>query len=275
MDEFRGKLALRSGNGDTESFSSDSFESVGLGLGTDGELEVLDEGVFVSGTLLDIDSVWRLGDSVVLKGNIDSMLAVFGGIVIDGVGTIVVVCNVGGNIAVGTDDLDLEWITSFAHVVAITIASFDEEFGGFGIVNILETRTPNKRVGGIGSRLDWDVVRGILNVIVVESFLCVEDDVDLVVSRINRLVVDGVGTIVVVDDLGGNLGTLGIIDLGVDWMATLGKGLTFGVLGNDSEGGGICGVTTLEARTINVEFRWIRIGVAPVDVDIPWAARDR
>jgi len=272
MNEFGRNFALRSSDGNPESLSSDGLEVVGLGLGSDCELEVLNESVFVGGSFFDVDGVRRFGDGVVLEGDVDGVFAVFGGFVGDVVRTVVVVDDLGGNIGVRTDDLDFEGITSFAHVVAIAIAGLDVEEGGLGVVNIFETRSPDQRVGGVRSGFDGHIVRGVLDVVEEEGFLGVEDDVDSVVSGIDGLVVHRVGTIVVVDDLGRDFVSDRVKDLGVNGMSSLGEGLSLGILRDDGEGGGIGGISSFQTRSIDVEFGRIGVGIAAVDIDVPWAA---
>jgi len=272
VDEFSRNRTLTSGDRNLESFSSDSLEIVGLGLGSDGELEVFNESVFVSGSFFDVDGVRGFGDGVVLEGDVDGVLAVFGRAVCDVVRAVVVVDDLGGNIAVGTDDLDFEGITSFAHFVAIAIAGLDVKEGGLGVVDIFETLSPDQRVGGVRSWLDGNVVGGVFDVVEVEGFLGVEDDIDLVVSGIDGLVVDCVGTIVVVDDLGGNFVTDGVEDLRIDWMSSSCEWLAFVVLGDDRESGEVGGVSSFQTGSKDVEFGRIGIGVASKNCDIPGAS---
>jgi len=221
LDEFRRNIALRTFDSDLECFATDCLECVGFRLRSDGELEVLNESVLEGGTFFDHDSVWRFGDGIVLEGDIDSMLAVNGGGICDCVSSIIVIDDLGRNITIGTNDLDFEWITTFAHLVTVPVSGFDIEFGRLGIIDVFETRSPDERIGSICSRFDVDIVWRILDVIEVERLLGVKDTIDPVVSGIDGLVVDGVGTIVVIDDLGVDFVTDWIEDLGIDRVSTL------------------------------------------------------
>jgi len=272
LDEFSRNSTLGSGDCDRKGFSSDSLEVVGLGLGSDGELEVLNESVFVGSSFFDVDGVRRFGDGVVPEGDVDGVFAVFVWAVCDVVGSVVVVDDFSGHISVGTNDLDFEGITSFAHVVAIAISGFDVEEGRLGVEDIFETLSPDQRVGGVRSGFDGNVVGGVLDVIEVEGFLGVEDDINLVVSGIDGLVVDSVGTILVVNDLGGNFITDRVEDLRIDWMSSSCEWLAFVVLGDNRESGKVGGVSSFQTGSEDVEFGRIRIGITAIDCDIPWAS---
>jgi len=272
MDEFGRNIALGSLDANSEGFSSDSLEIVGLCLCSNRELEVLDESVFVGSSFLDVDCVWGFGDGIVLESDVDGVLAVFGRAVVDGVRAVVIVDNLGGHVGVGSNYLDFEGVSSFAHVVAVAITGLDVELSGFCVVDVFETRTPDQRVGGVSSGLNGNIVRRVFDVVVVEGFLCVEDDVDLVVSGIDGLVVDGVGTILVIDDLGLDFVADGVINLGIDGVTSNVEGLSLVILGDDGEGREVGSVSSFQTGSKDIEFRRIGIAVTAVDGDVPWAS---
>jgi len=144
IDELRGHFTRRTIDHHFEGFSSDGFEGVGLGLGADVELEFIDEGVSIGGSFFDVDSVWGFRDGVVLESDVDSVFARVSGSVFDSVGPVVVIHERGGDISIGSLHLHFEGISSSSHIISVPVSGFDEERGGFRVINIFETRSPRE-----------------------------------------------------------------------------------------------------------------------------------
>jgi len=163
---FRGNRSLRSSDCNIEGFTADGFELVGLGFGSDGELEFLDESVVEVGTFLDIDGIRAFGNRVVFQVGVDGVFAVISGMVGYSVSTIIVIDDIDWNITFRSSDLNFERITSASHIVSESVESFDVEDSRFGVISFFESGAINERVVGISSGNDGDIVRTVLDVIV-------------------------------------------------------------------------------------------------------------
>jgi len=254
IDVLRGDGSRGTINNDLEGFSTNGFEGVGLGLGADVELEFIDEGVSIGGALFDVDSVGGLGHSVVLECDIDCVFSCVCGRIFSSVSSIVVIHERDWDISVGSLHLHFEGISSLSHIITIPVSGFDEERGGFGVIDILETRSPTQRVRRVSSWFDHHVVGTLFDVIVKQGVFCSQHAVDSVMSWVHWLVVHCVGSVLVVDHLGWHLILNWIEHLDVDGMATMGDLIAFGVLGNDGEDARVSSVTTFKTRSIHIEL---------------------
>jgi len=171
INELGRELTVGSSDDTLELLTTNSFEVVRLGLGSNGKREFLKECELEGSTLLDVDSVWAVGNSVVLQVDVDSVFSSINRLIGDSVGTVVVINNLCRNVAGWSLDLNLEWITSFTHIISEPVSRFDVEDSGFGIVDIFETRSPDERVGSVSSGNNVNKVRTIFDVVVVERLL--------------------------------------------------------------------------------------------------------
>jgi len=144
INELSRNLAVGSSDDNFELLTADGLEVVRLGLGSDGEREFLEECVLEGSTLFDHHSVRALGDGVVLQIDVDSVFAALDWVVGNIVGTIVVIDDLCGHIASWSLHLNFERITTFTHVVTESVSRFDVEDGWLGIVDVLETGSPNE-----------------------------------------------------------------------------------------------------------------------------------
>jgi len=92
-------LTAFSGDGYGESFSANSFEVVGLGLGSNSELKFLNESVFKGSSFLDVNGVRALCNGIVFQVNINCMFAMFKRIVCDGVSSVIIVFDLSRDIS--------------------------------------------------------------------------------------------------------------------------------------------------------------------------------
>jgi len=174
-------------------------------------------------------------DGLIVEGGVDVVVTGLGGVVFNGVGTIVVVCDLGLQLF-GTSDLDLERIATIISGLAIGIDGVDGEDGGLECLSSFETRTLGPGVASSGS-LNEHLVGGTLDGFIVEG------DVDKVVAGCVDLVGTIEGTIVVVLQFGISdlLGTLNLNDEGITTML---DGLAFSIDGMNPEGSILTGAST-------------------------------
>jgi len=259
FDIFSGDRALRSGDGDIESFAADSFELVGLGLGANRELEFFDEGVFEVSAFFDVDGVRAVSNGIMFQVSIDGVFSVVSGMISDGVSSIIIINDFNRDIAAGAGDLNFEGISSAAHVVTEPVASFDVKDSGFSIIGFFKTRTIHKRMSSISSRNNGDIVRTVFDMVVEERMFGSEQDIDSVDTGFAGLIRNGISTVVVIDNFRGARILIGFSDFNFDGSTSMSKRNTFRVFGDDCEDSRISGVTTFNTRSINIELSRIRI----------------
>jgi len=144
INEFGRDLTVGASDDALELLTTNSFEVVGLGLGSNGKREFLKECELESSTLLDVDSVWAVGNSVVLQVDVDSVFSAIDRLIGDSVGTVVVINNLCRNVTGWSLDLNLERIATFTHVVSEPVSRFDVEDSWFGVVDVFETGSPDE-----------------------------------------------------------------------------------------------------------------------------------
>lgn len=211
-------------------------EVSGFVIETIGKASALNEGVAgrglwvsldVEGGSLDVGSFTSDGDGVVARvrrgpGTVVGTVA----IVMDGLG---------GDLAVGAFDVDVEDKSTIGDGITVLVAGGDSE--GSLLVNLeglatLDTRTGGGTVACHDARLDENGLGEIVDGLVVDG------SNDVVVAGIRREVVDIISTIAIVLDRGIN-GSLGALDLNIDVVSTLTDGFTMLVTSGDGEVGGL------------------------------------
>lgn len=151
------ELTRRSADVDLEVFSTESLVGASLVDRTNGEVEVLDEGISGPCSRLDVDVVGGSLDWLSVESNGNVVTTGILGLVDARVGTITVVLDIARNRSGRSGDLNLERITPLLHVVAVFVLGLDGEVGREGIeVTGFKTRTEGKRLRGICSWLNVD-----------------------------------------------------------------------------------------------------------------------
>jgi len=213
-----------------------------LVVGLDGEGEDAEAGVGGIGTFLAFHLPGGVLDGLTLKVDSEVVVAGFGGVEFYIVGTIVVVLDVRVDGSLGTVDGNIKVISTIGSGVAIGIDGMDGEFAWLVIDEAVEGGTLGPGVSSIGGRFDVHLLGGILDGLIVEG------GVDMVVSGLGGVVLYGVGTVLVVGDLGGQF--LGASNLDLERIATIVSGFAIGIDGMDGEHGRLEGLSTLESRTL-------------------------
>ena len=227
---------------DVEVIAAKGLLLLPLVVGLDGEGEDAEAGVGGIGTFLALNLPGGVLDGLALEVHRDVVGSGLGGVELDIVGAVVVVLDVGVDVAMGAMDLDVEVIATVSSGLALGIDGVDGELAGLVIDEAVEGGTLGPRVGGIRGGLDVDLLGGVLDGLLVQG------GVDVVVTGVLGVVLHGVGTIVVVGDAG--LKVLRAGDLDLEGIAAIVAWLAIGVDGVDGEHRGLQGLTSLETGSL-------------------------
>jgi len=167
--------------------------------------------------------------------NIDFMGSVFGWVVDDIIGAISVVFDVNGDWTVGTNDFDFKGITTMVHVVAISVLGLDLEFSWQGVKGLMETRAIALGLVGIGSVNNVNSERTVSDVIIIHGNFGLQDHIHSVVTRVDGLVRNSIGSVVVVSHSDSTLSSIGSKNFNFDGVSTSVDLLTLGIASLDSK----------------------------------------
>ena len=227
---------------DVEVIAAKGLLLLPLVVGLDGEGEDAEAGVGGICTFLALNLPGGVLDGLALEVHRDVVGSGLGRVELDIVGAVVVVLDVGVDVAMGAVDLHVEVIATVSSGLALGIDGVDGELAGLVIDEAVEGGTLGPRVGGIGGGLDVDPLGGVLDGLLVQG------GVDVVVAGVLGMVLHGVGTIVVVGDAG--LKVLRAGDLDLEGIAAIVAWLAIGVDGVDGEHSGLQGLTALETGSL-------------------------
>jgi hypothetical protein len=230
--------------------------------------------VVVISTLTDTDVVWAVGNRLALQANIDGVVTSILGSKVNSVGTIAVIEDFSRDITSGTFDLDVERITTSGSLIILGVSGFNGEVSGKVVLNtIFKGGSINLGLRGISTSTNVDVERRVLDVVEVDrSSGVLESNNDVVVAGFSGLVLDRVGTIVVVGDFSRELSSVGLSNVDNEGVLFEGDGLVVRVAGIDGEVGRFSSVSALETRSLGEAFHGIGVSSGSRDVDVVWAA---
>lgn len=110
--------------------------------------------------------------------------------------------------------------------------------------------------------------------VIVERNLASQDNIDLVVSRIDSLISNAISTIVVVNDLHLSFDTIRSEYFNVDGISSSGESLSFRVSRFDGEGAWVSSVSSLQSRSVSKELRRISSSFGSQDINMEWILGD-
>jgi len=197
----------------------------------------------------------RSFDWNIIKGHGNVMNSSVLGLVSNVVSSITIVNDLGFNRTIWTLDVNIKVVTSFLSFVSVFVTGFNGEGSWVGVEESrFETRTICDTVGGICSRIDFNINRGVLEVVVEERLSWIpEYDVNVVVSRISWLVLTSVGTVVVVLNVSRNHVMVRILDEDIEVVTSLGFWLSVWKNGVNGEHARVSAlVSRLKTRTFGV-----------------------
>jgi len=222
------------------------------GLDDNGEVLVVGQRGIGSGQ--DTEGVGGIFDGLSFEVDFNLDGASLVGRVADGVGTIVVVDDFVGNVGfLGTSDLDDERIATITSGVAFVINGVDGELSGFVVedLSVSDTITGGIRSVGVARPFDLGVEGSILDGFAMEV------DIDGISSRFFDLVLDRVGTIAVVTDIGGD--GLRTSDFDLEGISSFLDGVAVGIDRVDGESKGMLGLSV--GQTVAFGIRSAGVGV--------------
>ena len=209
-----------------------------LSLNGDG---VAHAGVVSISTLEDVDGLGGVLDSVTIQSGGDGVLSGLINIVLNIVGTISVIGDLGVGGA-GAGNLDLTVVTGDGVIVDIT--SEDLEVSGLVIEGTFQTGSLSPGLGGIGGGLDVGLEGSVLDVITVEL------DANVIVSRSINVVDSVDGSVTVVLE-GGLNGSVGAVDVDLIRLTSVSGGVTVSIDTVDGEGKITAGLTAGKTGSIS------------------------